>query len=136
MHRTSIFNLLYKAALRKETEIHSASTSQSDKKDLIKSAAKQAEADLKRLQRLPPASHKWTWDENLTKSEVLALRRTGTWPGRRSHSGYNVSLKDGKQTGDYSNYPSINIPHGQFEDISVIVQTSPPHFFDISSILL
>jgi hypothetical protein len=53
-----------------------------------------AKAELERLQRLPPSSHKWTWGPQLTEAEAIALL---TPPGEPipPHSGYDVSLPSG-----------------------------------------
>jgi len=75
MRRTATFHLLHEAALLKETAgtltptLATATTTQ-------RSAMVHDEAltELRRLQALPPSSHKWTWGEQLTEQEVLCLR--------------------------------------------------------------
>ena len=46
--------------------------------------------------------YKWTWGEALMEDEVIKLCRVGTKPGCVQHSGYNISLPEGKPTGEYS----------------------------------
>jgi hypothetical protein len=101
MRRASTFHLLHEAAVIKET-----AEPCSGEAEVISSVSDNAKMELARLQALPISSHKWTWGEKLTEAEVLALRRSGTKPKYRMHSGYDISLHDGKLTGVDSPWPS------------------------------
>jgi hypothetical protein len=109
MRRASTFHLLYEAAVLKETanvpSAHEPSATHVStlQGNAIKNVAETANRELVRLQGLSPSSHKWTWGEQLTKDEVLSLHRCGS----RKHSGYEISLKDGKRVGEYSPNPSM-----------------------------
>jgi hypothetical protein len=104
MRRASTFHLLYEAAVLKETaDVPSASQVSMLHGNAIKNVADSANRELVRLQALSPSSHKWTWGERLTNDEVLSLHRCGS----RKHSGYEISLKDGKRVGEYSPNPSM-----------------------------
>ncbi|KAF8804423.1 hypothetical protein BYT27DRAFT_7025902, partial [Phlegmacium glaucopus] len=104
MRRASTFNLLHEAAVIKESstpasdelaqQVHGINTSTSASLQQA-SIAEVAEQELHRLRALPPTSHKWTWGESLTDAEVVALRRSGTRPAQASHSGYDISLREG-----------------------------------------
>lgn len=106
MRRASTFNLLHEAAVIKEMGVSSAS-SETRIVDDAKSVAEKAQQELKRLQALPPTSHKWTWGESLSTADVLALARSGSRPKNRLHSGYDLSLKDGSQDGEVSSDRSM-----------------------------
>ena len=106
MRRASTFNLLHEAAIMKETA-DIGNNQAFIGADITKSVAENAKLELERLQALPPTSHKWTWGERLTKTEVLNLRRSGTKPLQRSYSGYDLSLITGPITGQDSSAPSM-----------------------------
>lgn len=55
-----------------------------------------AQNNLERLRDMPPPSFKWTWGETLTRDEVLNLRSD---PNRCLHSGYELSLREGRMRG-------------------------------------
>ncbi|KAF8809693.1 hypothetical protein BYT27DRAFT_7241109 [Phlegmacium glaucopus] len=125
MRRASTFNLLHEAAVIKESstpasdelaqQVRGINTSTSASLQQA-SIAEVAEQELHRLRALPPTSHKWTWGESLTDAEVVALRRSGTRPAQASHSGYNISLREGRLTGEVSS-PSLPTSHGRYGDI-------------------
>jgi len=127
MRRTATFHLLHEAALLKETAgtptltLATAMTTQH-------SAMVHDEAltELHCLQALPPSSHKWTWGKQLTEQEVLCLRRTGTRPGRTPHSGYDVSLIEGRMLGKYSQTQSHPTSHGHPEEVASSIASIPP----------
>jgi len=52
----------------------------------------------------------------LTKADVLGLARSVIWPGK-FHSGYDISLKGGKNSGKDSFVPSLPTSHRRFEDM-------------------
>jgi hypothetical protein len=109
IRKASSFNLLHQAAILKETAgMQPPATTNTG--DLISSVFNKASSELNRLQQLPPSSYKWTWGETLTIDEVIMLRRTGTRPGRAAHSGYDLSLPEGKLAGDYSEYSEGPVP--------------------------
>jgi len=125
IRRASTFYLLHEAALLKETGNASlpAKTSTLNIADVIRNAS----TELNRLKGLPPSSYKWTWGETLTEKEVLNLRRTGTCPGHVPHSGYDISLADGKPKGVYSSDPTSKFPStGQYDDVPVDDSFIPP----------
>jgi hypothetical protein len=67
----------------------------------------------------PPSSYKWTWGESLTEKEVLALYHSRTKP-HSPHSGYDdVSLRDGKLTGEESAPPLLDVVIFNGDDIGV-----------------
>jgi len=104
MRRASTFNQLHEAVVVKEV----AGTSSTLPIPLdVESVRDTAMQELERLKKLPPTSHKWTWGERLTESEVLNLRRSGTNPKMRVHSGYDASLRPGKPDGKDSSLPTM-----------------------------
>jgi hypothetical protein len=102
IRRASTFNLLHEASILKETA-DVPPLAEAPKRHHISEVAS---SELKRLQDLPPTSYKWTWGESLSNEEVLKLRRIGTRPGRKPHSGYDTSLPEGKPGGEDSAGPS------------------------------
>ncbi|KAF8815457.1 hypothetical protein BYT27DRAFT_7249120 [Phlegmacium glaucopus] len=104
MHQASTFHQLHEAALIKET-----------------TGMTPAPASL------PPTSYRWTWGEELTEDDVLALRRPGTRICQALHSGYDLSLREGWLTGEQSPAPSTVISHGCHEDLPAQVSSHPPH---------
>jgi hypothetical protein len=119
IRKASSFNLLHQAAILKETAgMQPPATTNTG--DLISSVFNKASSELNRLQQLPPSSYKWTWGETLTIDEVIMLRRTGTRPGRAAHSGYDLSLPEGKLAGDYSEYSEGPVPGStSYDDLPV-----------------
>ena len=104
MRRASAFHLLHEASIMKEISgVPSASSNRMTtySPDVVEETAR---LELARLQDQLPSSHKWTWGESLTKSEVLTLRRSGS--RRKIHSGYDLSLRDVDLGGDDSPMPS------------------------------
>ena len=83
-----------------------------------------ASSKLDRLKNLPASSYKWTWGINLTEEDVLALRHTGTCPGRVPHSGYDISLRSGNNQGVDSTVKSIHTSLGPHEDL--LADVPPP----------
>ena len=105
MRRASTFNLLHEAAVMKDVASDCSATNPIPiDKELI---AQNAAEELERMKLLIPSSHKWTWGESLSESEVLSLRRPGKIHRNRVHSGYDMSLKPGKLTGQDSPFPSM-----------------------------
>ncbi|KAF8805796.1 hypothetical protein BYT27DRAFT_7257903, partial [Phlegmacium glaucopus] len=126
LRRASTFHLLHEAAVLKETAGCSAPASATTAQH-IGNVARMASSELTWLQSLLASSYKWTWGETLTKAEVLALRRTGTRPGGRPHSGYDLSLVEGKMPGDYTeDLPSPPTSHGRNEDVATEAGVAPP----------
>jgi hypothetical protein len=113
MRRASTFNLLHEAAVIKDVAHVAGSPSATpiispdSVAETSNSVAEIARKNLSRLQSLPPSSHKWTWGERLSEKEVLDLARSGTRPKKKIHSGYDVSLIDGKRYGVDSSVPSM-----------------------------
>ena len=126
MHRASIFHSLHEAAIIKETTgcssgVHPSSgahLSSSGPSARVESVRRSAEEELIRLKNLPPTSHKWTWGESLTLSDVLALQRTGTMPRKEFHSGYDMPLKDGKREEDTPTPPMPETLHEQQSEMA------------------
>ena len=88
MRQASTFKLLHEAAMMKDVASDSLANNPIPiNKELI---AQNAAEELERMKLLIPSSHKWTWGESLSKSEVLSL----CWPGKkhrnRIHSGYDT----------------------------------------------
>src|SRR5271155_3565719 len=84
-------------------------------------------SDLKRLEELPVSSYKWTWGETLTEDDVLGLRRIGTRPGRVPHSGYDISLAEGRQgREDSEGANTVESSLGQHDEIPAEANISPP----------
>ena len=106
--------MLYEAAVIKECG-PATRLPRGNKGERAKAVEDKAQEELQRLQALPPSSHKWTWGEQLTKADILGLARSGTWPGK-FHSGYDVSLKGGKNSGEDSFAPFLPTSHGRFDD--------------------
>jgi len=126
IRRASTFNLLHEAAILKETAGLSLPSRTLTARS-ISEVSRIASSELERLRNLPASSYKWTWGETLTKKDVLDLRRTGTNPGRVAHSGYDVSLVDGKQDGWYSEVNSTNLSAiGQYDDVPAEASLLPP----------
>ena len=105
VRKCSTFNLLYEAAVLKETAGVSPPANVSTVKH-ISDVRNHAASELNRLDKMPATSYKWTWGESLTEEDIINLRRPGTKPGPGPHSGYDVSLVQGKMEGDYSDGPS------------------------------
>ena len=102
MRRASTFNQLYESAVIKETQVDPP------QQELIEA--------------LPPSSLKWTWGVTLSEQEVLSLNGSGSRP---VHSGYNVSLREGRQVGNYSSESQLTW-NGQHDDLPSEVLRSPP----------
>lgn len=122
MRRASTFNLLYEAAVNKETDAPSRPVPSSSTPAAF---AKRAKEELIRLQGLPASSYKWTWGATLTEKDVLSLNRSGTRPKNPVHSGYDISLKEGRQLGE-DTHPSMPSSDGRYEDVPVEVYEEPP----------
>ena len=122
MRRASTFNLLYEAAVIKETDAPSRPVPSSSTPAAF---AKRAKEELIRLQGLPVSSYKWTWGATLTEKDVLSLNRSGTRPKNPVHSGYDISLKEGRQLGE-DTHPSMPSSDGRYEDLPVEVYEKPP----------
>jgi hypothetical protein len=112
MCRASTFNLLYEAAVIKEGG-PATWPPRGNKGDRGKAVEDRAWEELQHLQVLSPSSHKLIWGEQLTKADVLGLARSGTRPGK-IHSGYDISLRGGKNSGDDSFAPSLPTSHGHY----------------------
>ena len=104
MRRASAFNLLHEAIILKEISGTPSASSNRMTSHSPQQVEEKARQELARLQDQLPSSHKWTWGESLTKSEVLTLRRSGS--RRKIHSGYDLSLRDVDLGGDDSPMPS------------------------------
>jgi hypothetical protein len=128
IRRASAFNLLHEAALLKETA-GVPPPAPSSKKIKITRVKQTASSELDRLKKLPASSYKWTWGVNLTEEDVLALRRSGTCPGRGPHSGYDISLRSGKNQGIDSTVRSIHTSLGPHEDLPADVPPPTPLSF-------
>jgi hypothetical protein len=105
MCQASTFNLLHKVAVIKECG-PSTWSPQGNKGERAKGVQEKAQEELQCLQALPPSSHKWTLGEQLMKADILGLARSGTWPAK-IHSGYDVSLKGGKNSLLHCHYLSL-----------------------------
>jgi hypothetical protein len=127
MHRASTFHSLHEAAVIKETAatssgMPSGGAGLSSGIELVRSLA---EEEFKRLTNLPPASHKWTWGESLTTSDVQALHRPGTKPGKGVlHSGYDAPLKDGKRA--FEDTPPPSMPETEQDGVMADEAQAPP----------
>ncbi|KAF8814635.1 hypothetical protein BYT27DRAFT_7081820, partial [Phlegmacium glaucopus] len=136
IRRASTFHLLHEAALCKETAgsptpviwyEFNLSPALAPTAHYIAAVAKNAKSELNRLMDLPASSYKWTWGETLTEADVLALCRTGTRPGPGPHSGYDVSLVEGRMFGDYTvDPPTVPTSHGQHDDVPAEASLAPP----------
>lgn len=124
MRSASTFNLLYEAALIKETDIP-ARAKPTPASITPASVAAKASQELVRLKALPTSSHKWTWGSTLTEDDVLGLNRSGTRPNNHIHSGYDISLEDGRQMGE-DTFHSMPTSHALYSDPSVEVYTQVP----------
>ncbi|KAF8965705.1 hypothetical protein BDZ97DRAFT_1810647 [Flammula alnicola] len=102
----------------------SADLSVSEKRELSRQVAEAAEADLRRLQSMPPTSFKWTWGERLTKADVLDLRH---FAKQRLRSGYNTSIREAKLPGEFS-VANPTTPNGtaRYSLVSADADTPPP----------
>jgi len=126
LRRATTFNLLHEAAILKETAGLSQ-PSRTSTTHRISEVSRTASSELERLKNLPLSSYKWTWGETLTEKDVLGLRRTGTNPGRVAHSGYDISLVDGKLDGWNSDGNSTNLSAiGQYDDMPAEASLLPP----------
>ena len=123
MRQASTFNLLYKATVVKEGG--PSIRPRGNKADHAKAVAERAWEELKCMKELPPSSHKWTWDERLTEADVLALARSGTQPGK-AHSGYDISLKGGRISGEDSLLPSLPTSHRHYDEVPDDIISPPP----------
>ena len=105
LRRTSTFHQLYEAAITKETTVSSPAPAPT----------------------LPASSYKWTWGETLSNSEVLDLRPDHPGSGAAHHSGYNLSLPDGRFAGEYSEQHSgSSDPQGEYNHLSADMCLNPP----------
>ena len=129
MRRASTFNLLYEAAVVKETADSISATVPKRKRERIAFVAENAKNDLLRLQALPPSSHKWTWGEGFSEEEVLGLGRSGTNPKINFHSGYDKSLRPGNMPADNSSPPSMPKSLESSKQINVPSENLPDYTF-------
>jgi hypothetical protein len=114
LRKTSIFHLLHQAAISKET----AGIPNPAPRPKVHNISESPPKASPELSVLPASSYKWTWGETLSKEEVLALRRTGTRPGKASHSGYDVDMAEGRMSGQYSSgNPTHLTSNGLNEDV-------------------
>src|SRR6202522_2608415 len=126
IRRASTFNQLHEATILKETERIPA-PAKAKVAHRIAEVHRKASLDLKRLQELPVSSYKWTWGETLTEDDVLGLRRIGTRPGRVPHSGYDISLAEGRQgREDSEGANTVESSLGQHDEIPAEANISPP----------
>src|ERR1700678_3668427 len=126
IRRASTFNQLHEAAILKETERIPA-PAKAKVAHRIAEVHRKASLDLKRLQELPVSSYKWTWGETLTEDDVLGLRRIGTRPGRVPHSGYDISLAEGRQgREDSEGANTVESSLGQHDEIPAEANIAPP----------
>ena len=123
MRRASTFNLLYEAAVIKETEnLGLQKPSQMTPASVREKAAR----DLQTLTTaLPASSYKWTWGATLTEEDVLSLYRSGTRPKNKIHSGYDFSLIDRRKLKD-STIQSIPTSKGRYDNVPVEVSRPIP----------
>jgi hypothetical protein len=134
IRRASTFNVLHEAAILKETASVSPPVKAKGKPaHHISAVMRNASSELARLKDLPASSYKWTWGEKLTEEEVLDLRRIGTRPGRVQHSGYDISLQEGRMGGEDSAGPTSNLSFtGYYDDLpaeaTVVVPPTDLHF--------
>ncbi|KAF8954528.1 hypothetical protein BDZ97DRAFT_1864547 [Flammula alnicola] len=129
--RAAGFYILHETVILKEARTSgsasasdSADISDSERRELIRQVAGAAEADLRRLQAMPPTSFKWTWGERLTKADVLDLRH---FAKQRLRSGYNTSIREAKLLGEFS-VASPTTPNGtaRYSLVSADADTPPP----------
>src|ERR1700678_232761 len=126
IRRALTFNQLHEAAILKETERIPA-PAKAKVAHRIAEVHRKASLDLKRLQELPVLSYKWTWGETLTEDDVLGLRRIGTRPGRVPHSGYDISLAEGRQGREDSEGANIvESSLGQHDEMPAEANIAPP----------
>jgi len=126
IRRASTFNQLHEAAILKETERIPA-PAKAKVAHRIAEVHRKASSDLKRLEELPVSSYKWTWGETLTEDDVLGLRRIGTRPGRVPHSGYDISLAEGRQgREDSEGANTVESSLGQHDEIPAEANIAPP----------
>lgn len=128
LRKASTYNLLHEAAILKETAEISP-PERASKIHHISAVSGTALSELnrlkERLKNLPESSYKWTWGETLSNDDVLNLRRTGTKPGPGPHSGYDISLPEGKQVGVDSVAPSTSFS-GPSSNIPADASSHPP----------
>ena len=132
MHWASTFHQLHKAALLKETDASAATAPPPPTGSLQACArasqhiANAAAANLTQLQQLPPLAYKWVWGMQLTAAEVLGLCHRGTQPGPAPHTGYDISLAEGRlPAGEGSDIP-LSILSGRHEDVLADVSLPSP----------
>ena len=126
IRRASTFNQLHEAAILKETERIPA-PAKAKVAHRIAEVHRKASSDLKRLQELPVSSYKWTWGETLTEDDVLGLRRIGTRPGRVPHSGYDISLAEGRQgREDSEGANTVESSLGKHDEMPAEANIAPP----------
>lgn len=132
MRRASTFHQLHEAALLKETgdpaiiATAPATGSVPARARASQAIATAAAAELTRLQQLPASAHKWIWGQQLTAAEVLGLRRRGSRPGPAPHTGYDISMAEGRlNAGEGSDWPP-SICSGGHEDVPADVSIPPP----------
>jgi hypothetical protein len=104
MRRASTFNQLYEASVWKETMATSKETMDTSPATAATPMGieETASKELNRLKNLPETSYKWTWGEDLTNADVLALRRPGKHHKKPIHSGYDIRHKEGQLAGQFS----------------------------------
>ena len=69
------------------------------KGEMSQQVQEDANKELKHLQAMPTASHKWTWGESLTQDEVQSLHHTSK---KCLQSGYETTLNPGIHDGEWS----------------------------------
>ena len=153
MRRAAGFYMLHEKALQKETSGNSVDTGVGSSLQVPLSAttptrlqsgigkrvtrtsersrqvAERAAIELERMKNLPPASHKWTWGQDLTEEEVLGITRVQyrRRANREPHSGYDTELPSGSpDIFPGSSWPTITTASGLYSDISSAAQAPPP----------
>lgn len=116
MRRASTLYLLHQASVIKD--VAGSSSDPVVVRPRVDSVRETAVSELVRLQNLPPMSHKWTWGEALTESDVLAIHRSIPSREKQFHSGYGFSLQGGKAGREGSPFPSMPASWGIFDDIA------------------
>ena len=123
MRRASTFYSLHEASVIKQTASSSSATL--DVPSSVDSVRETAAKELHRLQKLPPSSHKWTWGETLSDSDILGLKRCTVSAKNQIYSGYGWSLKNGRVAGLDSPYPPMPASSEAHESISDVVPAIP-----------
>jgi hypothetical protein len=124
--RAAGFFNLYEGVLMKELNVGTSTKGKGKRKmstfQQSEYVRNEAAAELSRLDDLP--SQKWTWGTELSREEVINLKKPILPSISLQHSGYNISLSD-DELGDQSSGPASPQIGQEVSDLASDIQSIP-----------